>query len=115
MKAGFNDSFSKPMNMLELRERIVDLIETPTDVKKVQRQLIQMTCFLWHADGKCHAFSADFNHHIEGDSSEEVRQQMHQYLEQKLKSSEDPTQYPLAVDTFKCIVEMNIDDLKASA
>lgn len=115
MKAGVNNSFAKPMSMLELREHIVDLIATPTTFKRVRRQLIQMTCSLWFADGKYHAFSPDFNHHIEGDSSEVVRQQMHNYLEQKLQSIEDSGQYPIDVETFKCLIEMDMDDLKASA
>ena len=115
MTTGVNESHPKPMHMLELREHIVRLIETPSAIKKVRRELIQMVCYSWCADGKHHVFSADFNHHIEGDSPKEVRVQMHHFLEQQLQALDDPRQYPIDVETFKCVIEMKMDDSKASA
>jgi len=112
MKMGVNDSFAKPINMLDLRDHIVNLVETPTTIKNVRRKLIQMTCSLWFADGIYHAFSVDFNHHIDDVSEQVVRQKMRDYIEINLQSSDDPDQYPVDVEMFKCIVEMEGDDLR---
>ncbi len=116
MKCGVNVSLAKPMNPIDLREHIVNLIETPTAVKRVQRNLVQMNCYSWSADGKHHAFSADFNHHIENKSRQAAQERMHEFLRQKLQTAHDPDQYPRDVEVFRCIIELDAaDDLKASA
>lgn len=115
MKSGVNESLAKPMHALDLRQHIVKLIATPSAVKTVRRNLIQMTCYSWCADGKYHGYSADFNHHIENESHQAVREQMHEFLRQKLQAVDDPDQYPRDIDVFKCIIEMDVDDFKASA
>lgn len=114
MKVGINESIAKPMNMLELRERIVKLIEMPV-VKRVRRELLQLTCFSWQADGQYHEYSPDLNRRLSGDDQQEVRRQMQSILETEIRAKSDPSAYPADIHTFKHVVRLNPEDNQQAA
>ena len=106
MVAGVNESVKKPMDMLELRERVVQLIELPT-VKQVRRQLLQMTCFVWRSGGKWHEYSPDLDLHLDGESEDELHDRMHAKLQRHVQDASDPGQSSADVRVFKHVIPLD--------
>ena len=105
MRAGVNESLKKPMDMLELREHVVRLIDLPT-IKEVRRELLQLTCFAWQANGKCYEYSPDLTLLIEGNAQDQIHDQMHTALRREALASHDPDHFPVEVQLFKHIVSL---------
>ena len=106
MVAGVNESVKKPMDMLELRERVVGMIDLPT-VRQVRRQLLQMTCFVWLVDGKWHEYSPDLDLHLDGESEDELHDRMHAKLQRHVLDSVDPSQSSADVRVFKHVIPLD--------
>ncbi|MCC7144958.1 MAG: response regulator [Phycisphaeraceae bacterium] len=105
MRAGVNLSLRKLVNPLDLRDHIVRLVEVPS-IKEVRRELLQLTCFSWVADGQYHEYSPDLNKHLQGDSLDEVRDRMRSALEIEIRAKKDPSQYPANVTVFKYVISL---------
>lgn len=88
MQAGFHDSLQKPMDMMSLTERIVELIELP-EVKRFERRLLQIACTGWGVDGRYYEYSPDLNVVMHGRSEEHVREQMQQRLSEMMEQSRE--------------------------
>ncbi|MEM7681732.1 MAG: response regulator [Planctomycetota bacterium] len=80
MQAGVNESFAKPMHMLDLRDQVLRHIETPTR-KRVRRSLIQFAVVAWEAEGQAHLYSPDLNLHVAAPDAEAAADRMDQRLE----------------------------------
>ena len=106
MTIGVNESIKKPMDMLEFREHVVRLIELPT-VKRVRRQLLQMTCLVWKDNGKYYEYSPDLDLRLEGDWEDELRDQMHAKLQQYVLDSDEPGQAAMQVEVFKHVMQLD--------
>lgn len=100
-----NDSFAKPMNLLELRERVIGLIEVP-EIKHVRRELLQMTCFRWYAGGMYHEYSPDLDLHLTAKSAGQVADMMQERLEREILAKPDPENYPADVSVKKHIISL---------
>ncbi len=105
MLAGINEGLAKPMDMLDLMQHVVKQIELPT-IKRVQRQLLQLTCFSWKADGQYHEYSPDLNLLLSGPDKQALRKQMHSALEELILAKDDPSQYPADIEVYKHIVQL---------
>jgi DNA-binding response OmpR family regulator len=105
MKAGANESHAKPTDLLELCQRVIALAHLP-EVRFVRRELLQMTCFGWRADGKHHAYSPDLNIHVEGPTADTVREHMQRLLDREIRAKANPADYPADSYTMKFIVKL---------
>ncbi|MEM6750032.1 MAG: response regulator [Planctomycetota bacterium] len=90
MQAGVNESFAKPMHMLDLRDHVLRHIETPTH-KRVTRSLIQFTVVAWQAGGRSHLYSPDLDLHVAADDPEAAADRMDQRLEALGEQMIDPS------------------------
>ncbi len=105
MQAGINEGLHKPVDMFEMMQHVVKQIELP-HVKRIQRQLLQLTCFSWKADGKYHEYSPDLNLLLTGDNLHELRQQMHGELEEQVLAKDDPSKYPAEIEMYKHVITL---------
>ncbi len=105
MEAGINEGLHKPIDMFEMMQHVVKQIELP-HVKRVQRQLLQLTCFSWKANGKYHEYSPDLNLLLTGDDRNQLRRQMHVELEEQVLAKDDPSKYPADIEVYKHVVHL---------
>ena len=105
MQAGINEGLAKPIDMLDMMQRVVQQIEVPS-IKRVKRQLLQLTCFSWKADGKHFEYSPDLNLLLSGDDKRALRQQMNSALEEQIRAKHDPSQYPADIEVYKHIINL---------
>lgn len=105
MRAGINEGLAKPINMLDMMRHVVDQIDVP-HVKHVRRQLLQLTCFSWIADGRHFEYSPDLGLLLSGDDKKELRQQMHSALEEKILTKDDPSRYPADIEVYKHVIDL---------
>ena len=108
MRAGVNESHRKPMNMLELRERVAALVELP-QIAIVRRELVQLTCFYWIADGRHHAYSPDLQTHCESASREQLENDMQTLIERDLRARTSPEDYPADIQIKRHVVQLVAD------
>jgi|GEM_PF-4464454 len=88
MQAGYHDSLQKPMDMMSLTERIVELVEVP-EVKRFERRLVQVGCTGWEVDNRYYEYSPDLNVVMHGGSEEHVREFMQQRLAEMMEQSRE--------------------------
>lgn len=105
MQAGVNEGLAKPVDMLDMMQHVVRQIELPS-IKNIRRQLLQLTCFSWIADGKHFEYSPDLGLLLSGDDKQELRRQMHSALEEQILAKEDPSQYPADIETYKHVIDL---------
>ncbi len=105
MCAGVNDSLRKPTDPLDLRERVAKLADAPS-IRRVRRELLQLTCFSWHADGQYHEYSPDINLHLAGREPDEVQAAMREAMEREIHAKRDPSQYPADIHVFKYVIKL---------
>ena len=105
MQAGINEGVAKPVDMFDMMQRVAAQIELP-QIKKVRRELLQLSCFSWTAEGKHHEYSPDLGLLISGDDKIAIRQQMHAALEEQILAKEDPSQYPADIEVYKHVINV---------
>lgn len=105
MCAGINDSLRKPADALDLRDRVAKLADTPS-IRQVRRELLQLTCFSWHADGQYHEYSPDINLHLAGSGPDEVQSAMREAMEREIHGKKDPGHYPADIHVFKYVITL---------
>jgi len=108
MTCDINDSVAKPADLLQLRQRVVELVDLP-QIRRVRRTLLQLTCFAWIADGTHYEYSPDLQEVVTGDSHDATRQKMQERLEQRILSMPDPSQYPADVHVMKHVIDLPAD------
>lgn len=105
MRAGINEGLAKPIDMLDMMQHVVKQLELP-HVKRIRRELLQLTCFSWTADGKHYEYSPDLGLLINGDDRQVLRQQMHTALEELILAKDDPSRYPADIEVYKHIIDL---------
>ena len=105
MQAGINEGLAKPIDMFDMMQRVARQVEVPS-IKNVRRELLQISCFSWNADGQHHEYSPDLGLLISGDDKEAIREQMHAALEEKILAKEDPSQYPADIEIYKHVIDL---------
>jgi CheY-like chemotaxis protein len=105
MQAGINEGLAKPIDMLDMMQHVVRQVELPS-IKRVKRQLLQLTCFSWNADGKHFEYSPDLNLLLSGDDRRALREQMNSALEEQVRAKEDPSRYPADIEVYKHIINL---------
>lgn len=113
MRAGINEGLAKPIDMLDMMRHVVQQIEVP-NIKRIKRQLLQLTCFSWNADGKHFEYSPDLNLLLSGEDKKALREQMNSALEQQILAKEDPGQYPADIEVYKHIINLSDESCGAS-
>lgn len=113
MCAGVNDSLRKPADPLDLRERVAKLADTPS-IRQVRRELLQLTCFSWHAEGMYHEYSPDLNLHLTGDCHDDVQLRMRETMEREIHAKKDPSRYPADIHVFKYVIKLTSSDVGQS-
>lgn len=105
MQAGINEGLAKPIDMLDMMQRVAQQAEVPS-IKNVRRQLLQLSCFSWNADGQHHEYSPDLGLLISGEDKEAIRKQMHAALEEKILAKDDPSRYPADIEVYKHVIDL---------
>ncbi|MEM6553303.1 MAG: response regulator [Planctomycetota bacterium] len=105
MKAGVNESFAKPMNMLELREHLVRHLETPS-FKQVRRELVQIAFVEWEIDGKHYAYCPAWNKRVVGPSGETVRAAMQEQIESAVAAADPDGELGVNPSLCKHVVQL---------
>ncbi|MEM6394089.1 MAG: response regulator [Planctomycetota bacterium] len=105
MKAGVNESFAKPMNMLELREHLVRHLETPS-FKQVRRELVQIAFVEWEADGKHYAYCPAWNKRVVGQDPETVRAVMQEHIEAAVSAADAHDELGVNPSLCKHVVQL---------
>jgi len=105
MQAGINEGLAKPINMLDMMQHVARQAEVPS-IKKVRRQLLQVSCFSWVADDIYHEYSPDLGLLLTGDNKQALREQMHAVLEEHILAKPDPSQYPADIEVYKQVIEL---------
>lgn len=105
MQAGINEGLAKPIDMFDMMQRVARQAEVPS-IKNVRRELLQISCFSWRADGQQHEYSPDLGLLISGDDKEAIREQMHAALEEKILAKDDPSQYPADIEVYKHVIDL---------
>ena len=113
MRAGINEGLAKPIDMLDMMQHVVRQVELPS-IKRVKRQLLQLTCFSWKADGKHFEYSPDLNLLLSGDDKQALREQMNSALEEQILAREDPSRYPADIEVYKHIINLS-DESRGAA
>lgn len=106
MRAGINEGLAKPIDMLDMMRHVVQQIELPS-IKRIKRQLLQLTCFSWNADGKHFEYSPDLGLLISGDDKQALRKQMNTALEEKILAKDDPSRYPADIEVYKHVIHLS--------
>lgn len=105
MEVGINEGLAKPIDMHDMMRHVVNQIELP-HVKHVRRELLQLTCFSWKADGKHFEYSPDLGLLLSGDDKQALRQQMHTALEEQILAKDDPSRYPANIEIYKHVIDL---------
>ncbi len=105
MEVGVNEGLAKPIDMLDMMRHVVDQIELP-HVKRVRRQLLQLTCFSWKADGKHFEYSPDLGLLLSGEDKQALRQQMHTALEEQILTRDDTRHNPADIEIYKHVINL---------
>ncbi|MEM1212655.1 MAG: response regulator [Planctomycetota bacterium] len=105
MRAGVNECFAKPMNMLELREHLVGHIETPT-FKTVQRELVQIAFVEWESEGKHYAYCPAWNKRVVGDDPAAVRSAMQEQIESAVAAADPDSELGVNPSLCKHVVQL---------
>jgi CheY-like chemotaxis protein len=105
MRAGINEGLAKPVDMLDMMQLVAGQAEVPK-IKNVRRQLLQLSCFSWNADGQHHEYSPDLDLLISGDDKQIIREKMHAALEDKILAKTDPSRYPADIEVYKHIINL---------
>lgn len=105
MQAGINEGLTKPIDMLDMMHHVVDQIELPR-IKHVHRELLQLTCFSWKADGIHYEYSPDLHLLLQGLDKRALRQEMHSSLEEQVLAKENPSAYPADIEVYKHVVHL---------
>ena len=105
MRVGINEGLAKPINMLDMMQHVAGQAEVPS-IKKVRRELLQVSCFSWVADGSFHEYSPDLALLLTGDNRQALREQMHAALEEHILAKADPSQYPADIEVYKHVIEL---------
>ncbi len=113
MRAGINEGLAKPIDMLDLMRHVVQQIEVPS-IKRIKRQLLQLICFSWNADGKHFEYSPDLNLLLSGDDKQALRAQMNSALEEQILAKDDPSRYPADIEVYKHIIHLSGESRGAS-
>lgn len=113
MQAGINEGLAKPIDMLDMMQHVVQQVELPS-IKRIKRQLLQLTCFSWIADGKHFEYSPDLNLLLSGDDKQALREQMNCALEEQILAKEDPGQYPADIEVYKHIIHLSDESRDAA-
>jgi len=113
MQAGINEGLAKPIDMLDMMQHVARQAEVPS-IKKVQRKLLQLSCFSWTAEGKHHEYSPDLGLLISGEDQHAIREQMHAALEEQILAREDPSQYPADIEVYKHVINVPPEEDQAA-
>ncbi len=105
MRAGINEGLAKPIDMLDMMQHVAGQAEVPS-IKNIRRQLLQLSCFSWNADGQHHEYSPDLGLLITGDDKQTIREQMHAALEEKILAKDDPSRYPADIEVYKHVIDL---------
>jgi CheY-like chemotaxis protein len=113
MQAGINEGLAKPIDMLDMMQHVARQAEVPR-IKKISRELLQLSCFSWVANGKHHEYSPDLDLLISGDDQQTIRKQMHAALEEQILARDDPSQYPADIEVYKHVVNVPPKNIQAA-
>jgi hypothetical protein len=113
MQAGINEWLAKPIDMLDMMQHVARQAEVPR-IKKISRELLQLSCFSWVANGKHHEYSPDLDLLISGDDQQTIRKQMHAALEEQILARDDPSQYPADIEVYKHVVNVPPKNIQAA-
>jgi len=105
MQAGINEGLPKPIDMLDMMQHVAQQAEVPR-IKNVRRQLLQLSCFSWSADGQHHEYSPDLGLLLSGHDKHAIREQMRAALEEKILAKEDPSRYPADIEVYKHVIDL---------
>lgn len=105
MRAGINEGLAKPIDMLDMMQHVVQQVEVPS-IKRVHRELLQLSCFSWTADGKHFEYSPDLNLLLSGEDTQTIREQMHAALEEQILTKDDPSRYPADIEVYKHVIRL---------
>ncbi|MGL1935538.1 MAG: response regulator [Fibrobacterales bacterium] len=87
MKAGANESISKLISSVELRERVSDQIRKPRFVD-VELENVEALTLSWVSKNKCYQYCPDLNIRVVGSSTVEAEENMRTKLVEYLKAGE---------------------------
>ncbi len=105
MRVGVNEGLAKPIDMLDMMQHVAQQAEVPS-IKKIRRQLLQLSCFSWVADDKHYEYSPDLGLLLSGDSKQALREQMHAALEEQILAKADPARYPADIEVYKHVIDL---------
>jgi CheY-like chemotaxis protein len=103
MQAGVNEGLSKPIDMLDMMQHVARQAEVPS-IKKVRRELLQLSCFSWNTDGTYFEYSPDLGLLISGDDKQATRDQMRAALEEQILAKDNPSRYPADIEVYKHVI-----------
>lgn len=103
MRAGINEGLAKPIDMLDMMQHVARQAEVPS-IKKVRRELLQLTCFSWVTNGKHFEYSPDLGLLLSGENKQTLREQMHAALEEQILTKADPSRYPADIEIYKHVI-----------
>ncbi len=105
MRVGINEGLAKPIDMLDMMQHVAGQAEVPR-IKKIRRELLQVSCFSWVADDTYHEYSPDLGLLLTGDDQQVLREQMHTALEEHILAKADPGRYPADIEVYKHVIEL---------
>jgi ActR/RegA family two-component response regulator len=79
MKAGINQSLSKPIEPVEIKQIIARQIKNPT-IHKVERTQISACCVRWEKDNEFFEYSLDTGRLIQSNSAKDTQEKMYEIL-----------------------------------
>lgn len=100
MKAGINQSLSKSIQPVKIKQIIAQQIKNPT-IHKVERTQISACCVRWETDNEFFEYSLDTGRLVQGNSAKDTQEKMYETLKTCVRNKSND---------FKVIINAQIVD-----